>query len=213
MVVVSVLVLADSVIAGVMLGSDAVAAICLIVPAYSLAAFAGNMVSLGVPILYNRAMGKFDKESARQSFAMGLTLSLVMGLFLFVIFMLFGNSYLEFFGASPEILALAMSYFFWYKFTILMLPLMVLMLEMVLADGDEWISTLAGVVQVVSNIGCSILFCNFMGIAGVSLGSVVGTALAILVTFLHFVRPGNSLKLGFYFFKELSCLYFKIQFC
>ena len=44
--VISVLALSDSVIAGVMLGEDAVMAICLVVPAYSLAGFGACVVAL-----------------------------------------------------------------------------------------------------------------------------------------------------------------------
>ena len=81
--VISVLALSDSVIAGVMLGEDAVMAICLVVPAYSLAGFGACVVALGIPILYNRAMGEFNKEKADRCFAFGLFMAVVMGLILY----------------------------------------------------------------------------------------------------------------------------------
>jgi hypothetical protein len=46
---------------------------------------------------------------------------------------------------------------------------------------------------------CSIVFAKFIGIAGIGLGSFVGTSAAVLVSFAHVFRKGNSLKLGFYF--------------
>ena len=69
MIVVTLLLLSDSVIAGLTLGEDAVAAISLVTPAYSLAAFFGGLLSVGVPILYSKAMGEFKKENANSYFA------------------------------------------------------------------------------------------------------------------------------------------------
>ena len=56
MIVVPILLLSDSVIAGLVLGETSVTGISLVTPAYSLAAFFGGILSIGVPILYNRAM-------------------------------------------------------------------------------------------------------------------------------------------------------------
>ena len=197
--VITVLTLSDSVIAGVMLGEDAVAAICLVVPAYSLAGFWGCLVALGVPIIYNRAMGEFDKKKADRCFAFGLFMSLLMGVILFVTFMVIGDAYLRFYEPSSIVFGAAKDYFFWYKFTFLLLPLYTLMYVMVLADGDETLSMVSGIVQIVGNIVCSIVLVKFIGIAGIGLGSFIGTAAAILVSFAHLLRQGNSLKFGFYF--------------
>ena len=197
--VISVLALSDSVIAGVMLGEDAVMAICLVVPAYSLAGFGACVVALGIPILYNRAMGEFNKEKADRCFAFGLFMAVVMGLILYTVFMLFGDAYLRFYEPSTSVFNAAKDYFFWYKYTILLLPIMTLMDEMVLADGDETLSMVSGIVQIVGNIVCSIVLAKFVGVEGIGFGSFFGTAAAVLVTFAHFLRKGNSLKLGFFF--------------
>ena len=197
--VITVLTLSDSVIAGVMLGEDAVAAICLVAPAYSLSAFGGCLIALGVPIIYNRAMGEFDKEKADRCFSFGLLTSLAMGLILYTVFMLFGDAYLRFYEPSTVVFNAARDYFFWYKYTFLLLPLYTLMYEMVLADGDETLSMVSGIVQILGNIVCSIVLAKFIGIEGIGLGSLVGTSAALIVSFAHLLRKGNSLKLGFYF--------------
>lgn len=197
--VISVLVLSDFVIAGTMLGEDAVSAICLVAPAFALAAFCGCMISLGVPILYNRAMAVFDKKKADRCFAFGLLMSLVTGFSLSLFFMLFGDAFLKFYEPSPAVFEMARDYLFWYNFTFLLLPLSTLMYEMVLADGDETVSMVSGIVQIAGNIVCSIVLARFMGIAGIGLGAFIGTAIAVLVSFAHLFRAGNSLKLGFFF--------------
>ena len=197
--VITVLTLSDSVIAGVMLGEDAVAAICLVVPAYSLAGCGACMIALGVPILYNRAMGEFNKEKADRCFSFGLLTTIVMGLILYTVFMLFGDAYLRFYEPSTVVFNAAKEYFFWYKYTFLLLPLYTLMYEMVLADGDETLSMVSGIVQIIGNIACSIVLAKFIGIEGIGFGSFIGTLLAVLISFAHLLRKGNSLKLGFFF--------------
>lgn len=199
LLVITVLALSDTLIAGVMLGEEAVSAICLVVPAYSLAGFAGCLISLGVPIIYSRAMGEFNKEKADRCFAFGLFMAVVMGLILYTVFMLFGDAYLRFYEPSTSVFNAAKDYFFWYKYTILLLPIMTLMDEMVLTDGDETLSMVSGIVQIVGNIVCSIVFAKFVGIEGIGFGSFIGTLVALLVAFAHLLRKGNSLKLGFYF--------------
>jgi len=67
--VISLLLMSDSVIAGAVIGPDAVAGVTLVTPLYSLAAFFGSVISLGVPILYATEMGKFNKERADHVFA------------------------------------------------------------------------------------------------------------------------------------------------
>ena len=204
--VITVLTLSDSMIAGVMLGEDAVAAICLVVPAYSLAGFWGCLVALGVPIIYNRAMGEFDKKKADRCFAFGLFMSLLMGVILFVTFMIIGDAYLRFYEPSAIVFDAAKDYFFWYKFTFLLLPLYTLMYVMVLADGDETLSMVSGIVQIVGNIVCSIVLVKFIGIAGIGLGSFIGTKLGFYFSFRWLidvvkysaVDAGSYLFLAFY---------------
>lgn len=49
--------MSDSVIAGAVVGSDAVAGITLVTPLYSLAVFFGSVISIGIPLLYSTEMG------------------------------------------------------------------------------------------------------------------------------------------------------------
>ena len=143
MMVVSLLMMSDSIIAGVVIGSDAVMGVTLITPLYSLAAFFGSVFSLGLPILYSREMGGFNRDRADQIFGTGLLLAIVVGLVLFCLTRLFGNMYLLGCSASEAVLTQARGYLFWMQFTILILPIQMLVGAMVYSDGDEGISSVA----------------------------------------------------------------------
>ena len=199
LIVVPVLLLLDSVVAGLVVGENAVAGISLVTPAYSLAAFFGGLLSIGVPILYGRAMGEFDKTGASQYFKLGLTASMSAGMILFVSFVLLGNVYLEFFDATPAVLSAAKPYFFWLKLDILIMPLYMFLSEMVFVDGDDAACTISGVAQLLVNIGLSIGLAFALGVEGIGLASFLSSSLGLLIVSTHLLKKSNSLKLGFYF--------------
>ncbi|MBR1735397.1 MAG: multidrug transporter MatE, partial [Firmicutes bacterium] len=198
MIVVTALLLSDTFIAGAFLGKEAVEGINLVTPMYSLAAFFGSVFSIGVPIIYNSEMGKFNKNGADKAFGLGLTMTMAIGIIMFALLMLFGDDYLRFYKATNEVFELSRDYFFWYKFTILLLPFSTLMSEMMFADGDETLSTVSGLTQFIGNIAISLLLCKPFGIAGIGFGSFAGTALSLVVSFSHVLRKTNSLRLNFY---------------
>ena len=194
MIVVTVLALSDMLIAGIRVGENAVAAVNLIVPVYSFAGFCGCIVSLGVPIMYTRKMGQFKKDEADRIFGTGFTFSIIIGAILFAALLGFGDMYLKFYGASDAVTEMARPYFFWYKLIALQMPLAALMLEMVIADGNELLSTVSGAVQFVSNILLSVILSGTMGLAGIGLASFIANYLGLGILFLHFLNQEKIIK-------------------
>ena len=196
-VVMSLVLLTDTIIAGTILGEDSVTAIALVTPAFSLAASIAMMLSLGIPILYTRAIGNFDEDEADRVFKTGLTISIVCGVVLSVIFFIFGDAYLESFDAVPTIVESAKKYMFWFKINVLFHPLSILMSGILFTDGDEQISTVADIAGTLSNIILSIILGKIYGIGGISLASFIGTIINLLICSLHFTKKSNSLHPGF----------------
>ena len=199
MLVVTALLLSDSIVAGIALGKDAVAAISLVTPAYSVASFFGGMIAIGVPILFARAMGEFDQKAAARWFSLGLTTAAMLGGSMFALLLTLGDRFLLFFEPGQAVFLLAKPYLFWYSCTILLAPLNMLMTEMVLTDGDESISVVANIAQMAGNLLLSIVLAPFWGLAGIGFASFAGTGLSLAISCLHFFRPGSSLKPGLYF--------------
>ncbi len=195
MVVVTGLLMSDTFIAGIFIGEDAVAAINLITPAYSLAAFIGFIFSLGVSVLFSNAMGRFDKESADRYFGNGFCACLLSGTVLFVLLNFLADAYLGFYAPPAAVMALAGPYFFWYRLVILILPMATFINEMVFADGDETLSAVANITNVVGNIVISVILCRLIGIAGIGAASFIGTLLKLIISFTHLLKKGNSLHI------------------
>ena len=95
LIVITLLVMSDTIIAGLLIGEDAVAGINLVTPVYSLSFFFGGLVSIGVPILYNNAMGRYEKKEADELFGNGMTAALAIGIILFIVVMLTGDYWLR----------------------------------------------------------------------------------------------------------------------
>lgn len=199
MMVVSILLMSDSIIAGAVIGPDAVAAITLVTPLYALGAFFGSVLSIGVPILYTTEMGKFNKERADQIFGFGVLASIIVGIVLFFLASQFGNMYLCSSSPSEAVLEYAEGYLFWMRFTILILPIQQLILNAVYSDGDERISTIGSVAQGVGNIVLSIILSRLMGTAGIGLASFVFYMVSLLIMLFHFRKETNSLRWNLYY--------------
>ncbi len=196
---VSFSIMADAFIAGIMLGEDAVTGINLVLPAYSLASFFTLLFSLGVPILYSKEVGAFEREEAEHTFGVGVLGSSVTGFVLFVLLILGGNIYFEYLGAEGNVLLLAKNYLYWIKYVALIMPFKTLLTDMVFADGDEFLSTLANMVSAFSNIVLSVLLAPVMGTSGLGLASFVSLLLPVGILFFHFSKKGNSLHLNLFF--------------
>ncbi len=195
MVVMVFLLMSDSIVAGIFIGEKAVAAINLITPIYSFTAFVGDAFSLGLPQLYNKAMGEFDADSADSYFGNGFTISILLGIVMFILLQLFSDADIAFYSPSEEIAQLIKPYFFWYRLVILIQPYSTLIIQMVFADGDELINGVANAVQMISNIILSIILGYFWGMAGIGIGTFIGTMLSIIIASMHFFRKGNSLHI------------------
>ena len=201
----SLMVMSDQLIAGAVIGADAVAGVTLVAPLHSFAVFIGTLFSLGIPILYSKAMGQFDKKNADRAFGFGLLMTIAVGIIMFVIISIIGDFYLQSSSPEKEVLEYAKNYLYWIRFSILVMPLQMLLIEAVHGDGDEFISTIANVVQGVGNIILSIILSQFIGIRGIGFASFSFYIISMLIVLIHFGRKRNSLRWNFYFsFKLLK---------
>ena len=188
------LIIADSIICGQMLSDTAVAAIDLITPLYTFCMFISMLLSLGIPILYSRAMGRSQKNEADLVFGTGLTVTIIGGILIFFFLTVFRDAYFSQYELSNELYLLAKDYYFWIRFEILVMPLAEVMVESVFADGDESCTLLVSIVETSTNVILSVILCRTMGIAGVALASFVAVSLRLLISLTHFLKKSNSLR-------------------
>ena len=194
---------ADTLIAGIVLGENAVTGVCLVLPIYALASFFAVSFSYGVPILYARETGAFRKAEADRCFGVGLTVTLLVGILMFAAILIGGGAYLRLFGGDGPAYESGSEYLRWMKYAVLILPLNELLDGMVFADGDETLTLAANLTQGLVKLALSVVFCRTMGVKGLAVASVIGFAVSVGISCLHFLRPGNTLKLNLAFSPKL----------
>ncbi len=203
-IVSSLIVLSDTIIAGLFLGDHAVVAINLVTPIYGLSWFFASLITLGSTTIYTRELGAFHEDEADRVFANGLFLSVLIGIMLFLFFQLLGRPYLAFYNPAGEEFDLALKYMFWMSLVMLVSPLGYYINRMVFTDGDEGLNTVANLASALGNVILSIFLCQKVGIVGIGIGSFGGALLGLIVHLLHFLKKSNSLKPGFGFYGRIA---------
>lgn len=199
----SFMVMSDSLIAGAVIGPNAVAGVTLVTPLHSFAVFIGTLFSIGIPILYSKEMGRFNKKGADKVFGFGVLMTITVGIIMFVVISLLGDTFFQSSSPDKEVLLNAKNYLFWMRLTILVMPLQMLLSEAVNGDGDEFISATANVVQGVGNIILSIVLSRFFGIRGIGFASFSFYLVSMFILLIHFGRKRNSLHWNLYFSFDL----------
>lgn len=194
MVIEYLMLLSDTIIIGNIFGEAGVSAVNIVIPVFSIAVFITTLNSIGTSVLYSYEIGKFDKNRANSLFGQGIIIAVSSGIILFLAAFFGKGLYFGYMNPSAEILKLVKDYYFYYQFIVLLYPIYGYLIDMVYSDGDELICNISYIVQIAVNIPVSILLCHKIGIAGASLGTLIGTVLSITVLILHFFRKQNSMK-------------------
>ena len=185
--------LSDSVVAGNMLGPDALAGINLVSPILAGVSFFCGLVSTGMATNYSLAMGRCDKARARQFFMQALWMILGVGGLLTVVLYFGRAAFVAYMGASESISGHALAYLSWAWAVMVPECMMGLLIMLGYADGDARLCTLSYSLNFVTNLVVSIVAIKCgMGAAGCSFATFAADAVGILTISAHFLRKNNS---------------------
>ena len=185
--------LCDNIVAGLILGTDAVAAINLITPLMSFVFFSASCITGGVSTHYSRAIGEADRKRADEFFGIGTVVTVFLVVAIPVTLLLIRDPYFAASGIPDSILDLSTEYYRLLPVCSVVIILSTFLEAMVFADGDEQLQNLCYAAQIGGNIVLSFVFAKFMGIFGIMLGTVVGNVLAVAVLVIHFFKKTNTL--------------------
>lgn len=186
--------LADSIIAGRILGEVALGAIELVWPLLELVFFFGMTVANGTAMRYVEAVGAFDSRRASAVFSNGLVLSVLAGLSVLLGMVLLREPFFAFAGVGPETIAYVRPYWGWLQFYPVVVLLNQYLMTMVCVDGDTKTSSRAFAVEFVVNIVVTWMACrSSLGAAGCAIGPVCGQVASLAVLMAHFGMKANTL--------------------
>ena len=191
--------MADSIIAGMFLDSEAVSAVGLITPIESVFYFFSLVIGLGSAILYSRTLGAFQAERSKKIAGMGLFLAIVLGAVSAVILFFCRGAILHFYGVTDSLYQYASAYYTPIILVLGIYPIFWTLYYLVSYDGDEKLILLADVLTAVSNTFFSLLLVRKMGIAGLGYGTFLSNVIALACIMPHFRKKSNSISFKMYF--------------
>ncbi len=187
--------LTDSIVAGNLVNSSALAAIGLISPIISLATFLASIINSGTMFNYSYNIGIFDKKRALQFFSQGIYMALIIGTFWWGVLLMLRGVILPLLSPSAEIQQYLRDYYNIILLFFLLSPLSALLDNITVVDGGEKLSAVANVVQIVLNVLLSIFMAKHWGVKGIAAASVLCKLLFILMMLLHFFGKRNTVRL------------------
>ena len=148
--------LSDTAVTGHIIGADGLSAMNIISPITGMTIFTENLIAVGTSMLYARRKGEYDDHGAGSAYGMGLILSAGMGILTFILLLCFMPVYLRQMNVDAEVSGLATTYMKFLSFELMLSPVLSLLSQMLIVDGDEVRSTAAEGLQPLLNIPRSI---------------------------------------------------------
>ena len=190
-------ILADTFFVARGIGSDAIAALNLVLPAFSLLNGTGLMIGMGAAARYSLSSGRADSEIHRTIFTQALQLAFVAMLFFFSIGLFFARPLCVLLGADGTTLPHAIPYI---SILLMFSPLFLcnnLLNCFVRNDGEPRLSMTAMLVGSLTNIVLDYIFIYPMqlGMTGAALATATAPLVGMGILSMHFWKKKNQFHL------------------
>ena len=194
MAITYILMLTDNVVAGQFVGDEAVAAMTLVEPILTLIFFLSYMVADGLAMMFSYAKGRSDQLKANQLFSMGMICSVVMGVVVTIILVVFRTEILSMWEISPELMNYAVDYYRGLMFVALPCILNIYFYTIYVAEGEEDICVRASIAMFVVNVVLDILLGYKIGVIGIGIATVLGNLVSFLWHVPYLFSPKCQLR-------------------
>ena len=207
------LVLSECIIAGNMIGEEAVAAIALVAPVIPFLQFIGELIAAGTFSLISYAGGKGDEEEINRLYSQAMTLAVAVGFILTLLFVVFRVQILSYWDVSADLMTYADAYYAGVMIRPIIAFIELFLMPLLLIEGQEKRNLVASVVKVIAGIALEIVLCNSLGLFGISLATTISLAIALVIEASYLFTKDCPLKYKFYLnFKKLRKV-FSLSIC
>lgn len=189
-----------------MLNSDtALAAVGVTLPLFLIMVSIENIFAAGAGVLAGRQLGEHDKEGANRTVTTIVGFSMVVGIGLCIVGILFEDVLLRAFGASEAVLPQAKDYAFWmFIATLFNLPAQSLNCA-ARAESSVKISSVAVITGAVLNVILDPIFMFSwglnMGVEGASLATTISQCVTFLILLIFYMGGFSVIKIKPKYFK------------
>ena len=185
--------LTDTIISGQFLGEKAIAGVGLCATAAFIAEAVSMLFSTGASVMFASAVSAFKPDRAKSLFGTGFNVSLLSGAIAAIIVYFIRDAVLGSFGADPETLSHASSYWTWTALVVLFSPIEAYLSSIVYVNGAGAACVVAFVLELVANAVVGVILCPLLGVSGCAIGSIAGLVAAVLVFVPQFFKKDTPL--------------------
>lgn len=185
----------DSVLLGRLVGIDALSAMNIGEPVFTVICFLMTLLGTGTATRYSTALGRCDLDGARRVFSESVIAAFGLGGLLAAAVYLARDPLIGFLSAEGAVAEHARAYFGAVTLYAVTGPLMMLFNALCYADGDTRLVVAAVAVSSVLHVAFSAAACVFgFGAGGVGLASGVSALVGIVVMTVHFRSPACTYR-------------------
>lgn len=187
--------MADSIFIGHGVGSMGIAGLALTFPLMNLAAAFGSLVGVGASTYVSVKLGQKDYTGANHVLGNVLVLNLVMGILFSIVFLLFLDPVLYFFGASEQTIGYARDYMRVVLYGNVVTHMYLGLNAVLRASGFPKMAMYATLASVIINCILNPIFIFWWGwgIQGAAWATVFSQMISLAGQLIHFSRPTQLL--------------------
>ncbi len=184
-----------------------VAAVSLTNPIFILFMAVANMLGTGGSAIASRALGKNDKDKARNVSSFVTYFSILVGIVFCVILLVFQNGLLTLFGANSDTLDLAKGYTLYIAIGAPFIIFSAAASFIVRAQGDSKQAMIGNMIGTVINIVLDPIFVSVFhqGAAGAAIATTIGNVIASIYYVYYFYKQSKIMSISFKYFKFDVC--------
>ncbi len=206
-IVSSIYSLVDLAVVGQYHGPIGSAALAVVAPIWNIIYSLGLLFGIGGSVIMSLLKGEGkDSRSRNEYFTIAIICSSIFALICWILFFIFEDNILIFFGAnSEEILALAKEYLLSIKYVLPLFLFNQMLAAFLRNDNDPLLATIAVLSGGLFNVFGDIffVFALDMAIFGAGLATSIGSLITFIVLLIHFFKKKNTYRLvkfsGFFY--------------
>ncbi|GAA3955900.1 MATE family efflux transporter [Allohahella marinimesophila] len=189
----------DGIFVGNYVGAEALAAVTLMIPFFTLLFGLALMLAVGGSVRAGKYFGEDDNEAASAIFSKCLIAIVAFGISLTSVSLLFEEQIFTLLGAPPELFALMSPYF---RIVAVAMPIQlasVVLYYFIRAEGRPVHATSALVTGSLANIMLNALFVAYLGygLAGAAWATLLAQSIQLAVMLAYFTVPVRRLRFQF----------------
>ena len=205
--VMSLNILIDTVFVGRWIGSEAIAAINVVLPVSFFIAALGMSIGVGGGSIISRSLGEKNILKAEQTFGNQITLTLILTILLVIFGLLYTNQIIPLFGGKGTLFTLAKTYYVVVMYGVPVLAFCMMANNTIRAEGKPKNAMYAMLLPSISNLTLDYIFIKIFdwGMMGAAWATTISYGVCALYILYFFVSKKSILKV------KLNCFKLKLN--